>query len=258
MEASIAKTRNNQDDDCSMTEGEDTCTCCSSTESSFSVVENCCLAGSDQYCICVSESNESRNRKVAWRTSGQISPFRVAFDEELNVYHENDGLYSYDETHAQDFWYSAKDYAHFRVLSAQIAGSVNKAATSGKTANIASSLIESLSKSYEACCSNDSDSDTHILTESEHNDKMIQQLYHDTGGAVLIGLEKAISWQVAQDVQERRKDLVFALEDIRESNPQWISSTELSMEIREFCEQLSRPSKLFARQIAAIHAKISS
>ncbi|KAL7574202.1 hypothetical protein ACA910_012462 [Epithemia clementina (nom. ined.)] len=264
-------------------------------ESTSSQASAWILTGSNPFCIYVStttnietndhdatpsviDDDEMNSHPSSRRRRRRIpSSLRVAIDEDYNVYHENLGAL---ESDPGDVWYSQEDYAKFRFFATNLAGTMTRLASTGSKGNMVRALVKLLTKSYLACCIDFSDEyDEENLGEdvdvdeisdvseckmnqdylSEDEERMLCKLYHDIGGTALVGLEKAIVRQISKDVHVRRKELALAVEEVQQSDPQWLGSaatTDLAMELRQSCEMLSRPSKLFAQRMAQVHLNL--
>eukprot|EP00527_Entomoneis_sp_CCMP2396_P007843 CAMPEP_0198147824 /NCGR_PEP_ID=MMETSP1443-20131203/37969_1 /TAXON_ID=186043 /ORGANISM="Entomoneis sp., Strain CCMP2396" /LENGTH=118 /DNA_ID=CAMNT_0043812315 /DNA_START=81 /DNA_END=437 /DNA_ORIENTATION=+ len=117
---------------------------------------------------------------------------------------------------------------------------------------MANTYIELVVNSYRNCFCLEEGSDATTTILSPDDEDVLLSIYQDTGGSVLLGLEKSIIRSMAQDVIDRRHELVHIVGNLQKEG----SSAEIDEDIRRSCETISKPSTLYARHKAQLMSKI--
>lgn len=182
--------------------------------------------------------------KQAAGTSASSSSFgrRVDFDETSNIHYTNVQM---DREEIKQLWSTGSEMRQFKAQTAFLAKEINRA----EKANIAPfSYQRVVLGAYDACCRMQMETDLSPLTESErkHFDKWMEV------SVSRIGLERVCIREMAKDKYARRAHVVDAVLEVQDSLlPGARGGDEI---MREAAIAISRPSRLFARELAKAQA----
>lgn len=229
----IIRMRHDEDDEDASTSFE-TCT--------FDVVRQCHKA----------------EERIAGSRSGTSSPRRrvvVSFDESRNVYHQGRRDVDEDEIRAQ--WFSAKEMKEFKSQAGYLAREIYRLSDHKTDSGHAClSYTLALERVYSACCQTSTNDDSlgslHIdKTDRENFDKWISV------STSRMGLERMCVRQIAFDKRARRKDIVKAVNQVQQqtialgaNKSENDTATLMAERVRAVSQTISRPSRLFAQQLA--------
>jgi hypothetical protein len=172
---------------------------------------------------------------------------RVRFNEDANE--------TYLTTRKEeciDRWYSAIDYRDFKAYNRYLVRQISKQEQVNRSASI---YNRTLLRTYEACreCTyDDSLADSALTSTDERQLKRLMQL-----STSRVGLERSCVKAIQQDRVCRRQEIVQVVMEIQDEMAQ--SETLMCLDardqyLRQACEFISRPSRMFARQLAQAQA----
>uniref|UniRef100_A0A7S2V9U0 Uncharacterized protein n=1 Tax=Entomoneis paludosa TaxID=265537 RepID=A0A7S2V9U0_9STRA len=178
-------------------------------------------------------------------TSLRTSARSVQFDESLNTVHENKQRCK-DE--CRETWYSSDDFRCFKLSVAKAVRVVSPSNNRSSSAAIG----RSIEQAYDVCCLSSSEQvtagDVVLSKESLAN---LSTIYSTKPGR-LMGLERIAVRDIARDRVARRGQILQMIRKLQSPNSKysWKDDNAKAEAVRQLCETLSAPSKLFARSIA--------
>ena len=197
-----------------------------------------------------SRTNGNDDDTLALKSKKKSVSFRNGPDTVIHV----PQLLSSDELHAR--WYSPQEYQQFRYLRVKC---VRKLLRSSP---VYTHVVE---QAHGICCQHSSIWDSlEILEETEQqaddtttstssrmmmilNESEMKQLSHIYRKATFVGLERVSVKNIALDKQSRRSHLAQSVRQLQQVH----ARPEV---IRQVCERISQPSKVFAKHIAVAQA----
>lgn len=219
---------------------------------------------------------------IAWRTDNNINKGAkktVRFNTYANQAYDNTQMI--DKQDCKRLWYTARDYKDFKsankMLVAQIARSEQRRQSA---CPFSLSYQDILYRTYEACCiyplthpvdeahidestafcgATEICTDPIVLEDKTDEEQLRQWLAIATAR---LGLERSAVRDIARDRYYRYKDLV---RNVLEIQTQWdhhddevVTMRDPRAEyLRQACQSITRPSRLFARQLARAQAAAS-
>ena len=166
---------------------------------------------------------------------------RVKFDESQNEYHANTQMVKEE---CQELWYSFSDMKNFKAQTGSMAREIYRA-EKVNTATYSYSRV--VLAAYDACCRVPCETIESPLTKLERKNlhKWMEV------GLSRSGLERSCIREIAQDKSNRRSQIVDSVLDIQES---LAFREDFDDVLRKATEAISRPSRLFAREVAMAQA----
>jgi hypothetical protein len=193
----------------------------------------------------VSVSKLSKPQSLAAPTTKRVRK-SVHFNESANTFHCNcDHMYEED---SYDLWYSGKDMRDFKDDFSRCVKDILQFEVENQGHRSYCSVMHRI---YEACCEVESEKDTGHIAKSDET--LLNQWVKLTESRH--GLEKKSNLVQAKDKSFRRLDLVdTVLFHQEECGDHRLHNDAYSEMIRGACENISRPSRLYARLLACAHA----
>jgi hypothetical protein len=168
----------------------------------------------------------------------------VRFNESANVFYQNNQMC---QEELYDLWYSGEDQRGFKEDLVLCVKGILQVEVKNKGHR---SYLPVMHHVYEACCEVKSENDTEHITKSD--EKLFNRWVQVTESRH--GLEKVSNRVMAQDKSFRRGELVDTVFCLQEKWSDHLHDDVCAEQIRHACENLSRPSRLFARRLACAHA----
>jgi hypothetical protein len=169
---------------------------------------------------------------------------RVTFDMKHNKEYNNVNCCKEDY---KDLWYTRLEYRQFKVATYYMAKEIAKSEASNKAPF---SYHRIMTRTYQVCCEAVEERDTSLLSYHERR--------HLTRWAEVatsrLGLERWSVKSIQADKSDRRKELVELVMDLQNLPLPEDESMPRDEFIRQSCERLTRPSRLFARCLAEAQA----
>lgn len=174
----------------------------------------------------------------------------VCFNEARNESHANTQMCK-EET--IDLWYNIEDLSSFKVKNNDRAKEITR---SERSIQAVYSYQRVIQRVYDACLKQPvecDDDDVSCLQLSSNDSMYLQKWLNNCDDMDRIGLERKSVRSIAKNTHFRRKDIYKMVLEIQEME------TSSSLEdkagfLRQSCETLSRPSRLFARELAVAQA----
>lgn len=164
---------------------------------------------------------------------------RVTFDMEKNATNTYDSTLN-DEKNSQ--WYGLHEYKEFKHLAKQAA---NQIITIESRNRAPFSYQRVMKKTFDTCLHETCDRDE-ILPESE----FLHLLRWVEVATSRCGLEKWSLQHLSRDRSIRRRELIQTVLNIQQNSISVSNTDDIDEFIRTTCENISRPSRLFARVMA--------
>uniref|UniRef100_A0A7S3DRD5 Uncharacterized protein n=1 Tax=Entomoneis paludosa TaxID=265537 RepID=A0A7S3DRD5_9STRA len=235
-------------DDASLTSvalSDDEEDCCVSSNPRLSVEMDLLIQQQEQ------SSSSSQPAPACSAFQRRKTSYRVEFDEACNLYYENE---LYDLSECRDYWCHHQEYQQYRLFCNYVVGTVTQTAESTEV-NMANSFVDLIARSYRTCCSrgspdeNECNDNTDLEILSLNDYELLEQIYEETGGPLLLGLEKSICRAMSRDVLERRRELQLIVSELQEGTT-FADLDEVAEEIRHASQRISKPASLYARHMA--------
>lgn len=168
---------------------------------------------------------------------------QVQFDEGQNVYHSNTVM-TKDE--CQSLWHSRVDMKNFKQTTRAIAVEIHRSEKANTAPN---SYARVVLAAYAACCRAVCDTNVSPLDNKEQKNlrKWMQVAVSRTG------LDRSSIREIALERHQRRQHIAHVVMEMQES---LVYREDLDQVIRKASEAISRPSRLFAREIAEAQASM--
>jgi hypothetical protein len=187
----------------------------------------------------------------------------VRFNQDANEFYSNTRICKEE---CAELWYSAAEYRHFKATIKFLAQEINNYEV--KSAD-PFSYQRIVLRTYEACrqssnssnanC-NDSSSSSSVLTsmEEQHLKRWLQ------GSPMRCGLEFVAIQDLGRGRHSRRQNILQVVMDFQnemdrsvdDGNSSPDTTTDPAQYLREACEAVSRPSRMFARHLAQAAAPL--
>lgn len=163
----------------------------------------------------------------------------VRFDEIQNTSFRNTQVCEED---IKKQWYSALDFERFKSETLIVGHEILRKESSKFPERFSYQGV--LQLTFEMCCQCTSETDGSVLSRQQEEDLMGRM----RRSSAWVGLERQIVRAIVLDKCSRRRRLISLV-----STPTNVSQMGEAA-IRKACMKISRPSRLFARQIAQAHA----
>jgi hypothetical protein len=190
---------------------------------------------------------------------------RVRFSALDNKFHDNTVI---DKEDCKDLWYQAPDYKHFKGATKYLAREIAQSEPLNRSSS-PYSYHRVLKRTYKACVTYDPFDETasaicSVLTATEEK-RLSDWMQVSTSR---LGLERMAIRELAVDRSMRRQEMVETVLEMQEEamEERHLSGCDFDADaqaemMRQACEEISRPSRLFAQCLAqgqAATPKVSS
>jgi hypothetical protein len=148
-----------------------------------------------------------------------------------------------------EFWYNGSDYRDFKTYNRSLVRHISKHEQMNRNPSL---YQRTLLRTYKACldCTSDSTLGGSVLTTTEERQlRRVMQL-----STPRLGLERSSIRAIHRDGSYRRQNIVQAVMEIQDEMEQLICKDVRAQYLRQACESISRPSCIFARQLAQAQA----
>jgi HD-GYP domain-containing protein (c-di-GMP phosphodiesterase class II) len=172
---------------------------------------------------------------------------RVCFDLDSTKEHENT---SWCKEDCIDAWYVKTEYRQFKVATYYMAKEIAKSEARNKAPF---SYHRIMTRAYQVCCETVDEVDNAALSIHEKR-HLVRWAEVATSR---LGLEKWSVKSIQSDKSGRRKELVELVKDLQSIPLLEKEAMPRDEFIRQSCQRLTRPSRLFARCLAEAQAKAS-
>jgi hypothetical protein len=171
----------------------------------------------------------------------QLKTKHVHFNEAENTFHDYTSVLD-----KEDIWYSLKDLQQFK---SSMRNSVREIVRNDRLDSSATSYQKVLERAYDACCHSD------VL--SKHEEQHVEAWCPVAVAASRLGLERFTIRSIFMDCANRKRNLahtVLQIQELAMSNKHMSRQVQMKL-IRQASVKFSRPSRLFAQQLAQAHAQ---
>ena len=174
------------------------------------------------------------------RKQRRSSPLRVSFNEEKNLYYENETQYKVD---CLSMWYNSDDLQRFKENIVRTVKTLH----CHEAKNPSSGSIGNMMETTYVCCFGHAQETQKIILPKQILAAIKNQYRHNDD--YVLGLERLIVRRIGKDRQELRKCLMDIFKDLQKGD--WPDKSILAENIAQVSAEATRGSRLFARHLGS-------